>query len=67
MLSQIRPTMASITRVSITREKGAAADKEGAGRVAAAAPRGGKEKKASAGSETPPPTKSLLALCGTRY
>jgi hypothetical protein len=62
MLSQIRPTMASITRV-----KEAAADKEGAGRVAAATTREGKDKQASAGSVAPPPTKSLIALCGARH
>jgi hypothetical protein len=59
--------MASITWVLITREKGPAAAYEGAGRAAAAALRGEKEKQASAGSVTPPSTKSLLSQCGTRH
>jgi hypothetical protein len=44
--------------------KGAAADEEGAGRAGAAALRGEKEKQASVGSATPPPTKSLPARFG---
>jgi hypothetical protein len=62
MLLRILLTMASITRV-----KDVAANEEGAGRATAAALRGEKEKQASAGSVTPPPTKSLLALCGRRH
>jgi hypothetical protein len=58
----IRSTMASITQV-----KDAVADEEGVGRATAAAPREGKEKQASAGSVTPPPTKSLIYLCGARH
>jgi hypothetical protein len=54
MLSLIRLTMVSTTRVEDT-----AAVEEGAERVASAAPREEKEKQASAGSVTPPPTKSL--------
>jgi hypothetical protein len=52
---------------SITLVKDGAADEEGVGREAAATPREGKEKQASAGSVTPPPTKSPIALCIARH
>jgi hypothetical protein len=54
--------MASTTRVGDTE-----ADEEGADRAAAAAQKEEKEKQASAGSVTPPPIKSLIALFGARH
>jgi hypothetical protein len=47
--------------------KGRAVDGEGAKEAAVAATRGEKENQASAGSVTPPPTRSLLAQSGIKH
>jgi hypothetical protein len=60
MLSQI-PCQQWPTTELIILEKEEALVGEGAEEAAVAVPRGEKEKQASAGSVTPPPTRSLLA------
>jgi hypothetical protein len=51
----------------ITREKEEVADEKGVEEAAVAAPRGEKENQASAGSVTPPPTRSLPARSGIKH
>jgi hypothetical protein len=51
----------------ITLEKGEEAVVERAEKAAVAVPSGEKEKQASAGSVTPPPTRSLLAQLGIKH
>jgi hypothetical protein len=62
MLLLIRPKMVSTAWVEEP-----VADEEGTERAAAAAQKGGKEKQASAGSVTSPPTNTPSAQCGARH
>jgi hypothetical protein len=47
--------------------RGRGGGRGGRGKSGSSRPREEKEKQASAGSVTPPPTKSLIALCGARH
>jgi hypothetical protein len=66
MLSRI-PRQQWPTTELITLEKGEEAVGERSEKTAVAVPRGEKEKQASAGSVTPPPTRSLLAQFGIKH
>jgi hypothetical protein len=66
MLLQI-PRQQWPTTELITSEKGEAVVGEGAEEAAVDVLRGEKEKQASAGSVTPPPTRSLLAQSGIKH